>query len=74
MGQAEQVHRCARERERLRGTIRMIDEGRLTEMFRPMGGPVESRAWEYRCHIEGLIDDLDRGIEGLELAADEPPP
>ena len=62
----EQLESHKGERERLRETIRMIDDGRLAGMFKPMGGLVESRSWEYRCHLQGVIGDLDSVIGSLE--------
>lgn len=69
MTYAEQIESHRGERERLRETLRRIDEGQLKSMFRPMGGLVESRSWEYRCHLEGVIGDLDTVIDKLEAEA-----
>ena len=69
MTHAEQLESHRGERERLREAIRMIDDGRLAGMFRPMGGLVEHRSWEYRCHLEGVIGDLDGVIDTLEAEA-----
>ena len=69
MTHAEQLESHRGERERLRETIRMIDDGRLSGMFRPMGGQIESRSWEYRCHLQGVIGDLDCVIDSMEADA-----